>query len=535
VTAGARGIPRRLGANAARALRRGAGRLFLPRGRWWVRVRVPAPLPELVAPVLLGREPVLSLMDVVQVLRAASRDPRVAGVIVRLEGPLGGLAKAQALRRGLAEVRAAGRPALVWAERLGAFELLAASGATRVWLPESGSVFLVGLRLQGFFLRGLLDQLGVRADVVRAGDYKTAAEMLTRHGMSTEGREQLEVLAEDLFTTLVEEIAEGRGLAAGRVRELVDGGPYGARAACEAGLVDGCLYPDEIEKELLRLAPGVGLPEEMPFVDGTAYLARAADPGWRPFLRDLPRFAYVVASGAIHGGHGLRGVASDAFRTLFERLRRDEGVRGLLLRIESPGGDAVASDLLWRALRHVGSAKPVVASLGDVAASGGYFLAAGAHAILAESATMTGSIGVVGGKIDVSKLYERLGVRKESIEHGARAGLLAEERGFTPGERQAVRREMDGLYGLFLDRVATGRGLAREAVHAAGGGRVWSGRRARDHGLVDGLGGPLESLDELRRRAGLGPTDPLLLETHPRIPRLASLRGLLRAWLVGTI
>lgn len=535
MTSPLRGIPRRVAANGARALRRGAGRLLLPRGRWWLRLRVPSPLPELVAPVFLGREPLLSLMDVVQILRAAASDPRVAGVMVRFEGPIGGLAKAQALRRALAEVREAGRPALVWAEQLGAFELLAASGATRVWLPESGSVFLVGLRLQAFFLRGLLDQLGVRADVVRTGDYKTAGEILTRDGMSPEGREQLEALGEDLFAALVGDIAEGRGLAPERVRELVDGGPYRARAACEAGLVDGCLYPDEIEGELLRLAPDVGQPDAMPLVDGTAYLARAADPGWRPFLRDLPRLAYVVASGAIHGGRSVRGVASDAFRSLFDRLRRDEGVRGILLRIESPGGDAVASDLLFRALRHVGASKPVVASLGDVAASGGYFLAAAAHAIFAEPATMTGSIGVVGGKIDLSRLYERLGVRKESIEHGARAGLFAEERGFTSGERQAVRHEMDALYGLFLDRVATGRGLPREAVHAAGRGRVWSGRRAQGHGLVDALGGPLEALEELRRRVGLGPGDPLLLETHPRVPRLASLRGLLRAWLVGGV
>ena len=533
--AGVRGFASRLGSNAARALRQGTARVLLPRGRWWLRIRVPAPLPELAPSVLLGREPTLSLLDVLQVLRSAARDPRVAGALVRFEGPLGGLARAQALRRGLAEVRAAGKPALVWADRLGAEELVAASGASRLWLPESGSVLLVGVRLQSFFLRGLLDRLGVRAEVVRVGDYKSAGEMLTREGMSAESREQLEALGEDLFETLVQEIADGRGIGADRVRELVDRGPFSARAACELGLADGCLYPDELEAELLRLAPDVGEPDAVPLVDASTYLAvRASDPGWRPLLRELPRVAYVVASGPIHGGRSWRGVASDAYRGLLERLRRDERVRGIVLRVESPGGDAVASDLLWRALRHVGESKPVVASMGDVAASGGYFLAAGAHAILAERASLTGSIGVVGGKLDLSRLYERLGVTKEVVERGARAGLLAEERGFTPDERRAVRQEMSALYGLFVDRVATGRNLSRDAVHEAGRGRVWSGGRARELSLVDALGGPLEALEELRRRAGIGLGDPLVIETHPRVPRLLSLRGVLRSWFLHT-
>jgi protease-4 len=198
--------------------------------------------------------------------------------------------------------------------------------------------------------------------------------------------------------------------------------------------------------------------------------------------------------------------------------------------VDSPGGDAVASDLLWRALRRVGERKPVVASLGDVAASGGYFLAAGAGSVVAESATLTGSIGVVGGKLDLSGLYERLGVGKDSVERGARAGMLAEERAFTPEERKAVREEMQALYELFLARVGEGRSLPREAVHAAGGGRVWSGARARELGLVDALGGPLEALGELRRRAGIGAAEPWLVELHPRLPRLLHLRGWLRPW-----
>jgi protease-4 len=525
------GMVGRLGANAARATRLGVAWFALPRGRFWLRLRLASPLPELASPVLFAREPVLAFVEVLQILDAASRDPRVAGVVVRLEGPPGGLARAQALRRALAAVRGAGRPVVAWSERLGAEELLVASGASRVFLPESGAVFLVGLRLSSFFLRGLLERAGVRADVVRVGDYKSAAELLTREGMSRESREQLEALADDLFAALLAEVAEGRGLPLERVRECVDRGPHGAAAARELGLIDGCLYPDELEGELLRLAPDVGEPDRVPLVDGPAYLSvRARDPGWRPLLRELPRVAYVVASGAIHTGRGLRGVAADTYRALLERLRADDRVRGVVVRVESPGGDAVASDLLWRALRRVGERKPVVASLGDVAASGGYFLAAGAGSVVAESATLTGSIGVVGGKLDVSRLYERLGVGKDAVERGARAGMLAEERGFTPDERKAVREEMQALYELFLARVGEGRALSREAVHAAGGGRVWSGARARELGLVDALGGPLEALGELRRRAGIEAAEPWLVELHPRLPRLLHLRSWLRPW-----
>jgi protease-4 len=525
------GFVTRLGANAARALRLGVSRFALPRERFWVRLRLPSPLPEIRTPALFGREPTVSLVETLQLLDRARQDERVAGVMVRVEGPPGGLSVADSLRRALLALREAGVPSLVWSERFGTEELLLASGASRVLLPESGSVFLVGLRLEGFFVRPLLERLGVRADVVRVGEFKSAAEMFTREQMSPEHRQQLESLAEDLSSTVAAGLAEGRDLAAEEMGALVDGGPYGAAAACEKGLIDGCAYPEDLEKELLQLAPDVGKPDEVPVVDAAAYLSlRAADAGWRPWLRDLPRFAYVVATGPIHRGRGFRGVPSDSYRHLFDRLRRDEGVSGVVVRVDSPGGDAVASDLLWQSLRALGREKPVVASLGDVAASGGYFLAAAADAIVAEAASLTGSIGVVGGKLDLSGLYQRLGVRKDAVERGARAGLLAEDRPFSQDERRVIRDEMEELYEIFLARVATGRGLSRDAVHAAGRGRIWSGRRALEHGLVDQLGGPLEALVELRSRAGVGRDEPALMDVHPRIPRIAGLRNALRPW-----
>jgi protease-4 len=238
--------------------------------------------------------------------------------------------------------------------------------------------------------------------------------------------------------------------------------------------------------------------------------------------------AYVVARGAVHRGDGQRGIAADRLRALLDRLRREDRIKGVVLRIDSPGGDALASDLLWRSVSLVSQDKPVVVSMGDVAASGGYYMAAAADALLAEAATVTGSIGVVGGKLNVEDLYERLGVVKEGIERGARAGMLSEARGFTPDERKAVRDGMESIYEAFLDRVARGREMSRDDVDRAAQGRIWSGARARGLGLVDALGGPHEALFEVRRRAGLAADERVLIDVHPRVSMLPSLRSFSR-------
>ncbi|MBW2233825.1 MAG: signal peptide peptidase SppA [Deltaproteobacteria bacterium] len=526
---------RRLGHNALRAARQTAGRLALPRGAgFWVRVRLAPPLDEQRPPAMpFQREAPLSLLDVLEILEAAAQDPQVDGVLLRLDGAPHGWAKVLSLRRAVERVREAGKPVAAWGERLGAEDLLLGSAATRLWLPPSGSVALVGLRAESVFVRGLLARLGVEADVVRVGGYKAAGEMLVRDSLSPEAREQTEALLDDLYGELVDGIARGRGLDPQAVRERIDAGPYTAPAAAEAGLIDGCLYPDELEEALERLAspppedrPG---PRRVRVVDAPFYGAlRARDAGWRPLVGDLPKVAYVVATGAIHRGRGFSGIGSDGLRGLLEKLARDPAVRGVVLRITSPGGDGLASDLLWRAVRVARRDKPVVVSMGDVAASGGYYVAAAADAVLAEAGTLTGSIGVVGGKLHAEELLERIGVTTEAVERGSRAGLLAATRGFTPDERALVRREMEALYTTFLDRVAEGRAMSRRSVEKLAGGRVWSGLRARELGLIDALGGPLEALAETRRRAGIGEDERVLLEIHPRRPRFGGLR-----WLLG--
>ncbi len=527
-------IARGVGANLKWAVRRVLARTALPRrGSVWVVVRLAPPLDDLAPPRLpFSRPGSPGLLEVLETLEAAGGDPRVAGVLLRFTAPLQGYSRMLSLRRSVDRLRERGKPVVAYGEVFGAETLLVASGATKLWLPESGSVFLVGLRLESLFLRRLLEHLDVKPEVVRVGTHKTAGDRLTRETMSPEERDQLEALADDLYGALIDALATGRGLDASTVRDLIDRGPYAARAAVEAGLADGCLYPDEVERELVSMAPDSAPrePDARPrMIDSGIYHAlRGSNPGWRPLWNELPRFAYVVARGGIHRGTGPRGIASDTMRELLESIRREQGIRGVVLRIESPGGDGVASDLLWRSVSLVSREKPVVVSMGDVVASGGYYIAAAADALFAEAGTITGSIGVVGGKLDLEGLYQRIGVGREGIERGKRAGIVSEARGFTADERAALQQTLGSLYETFVDRVAQGRGLSSESMARVAEGRVWSGERARDLGLVDAIGGPLEALHEVRRRAGLRDEDRYLLELYPRLPQLPTLRSLLR-------
>ncbi|MGH0038102.1 MAG: signal peptide peptidase SppA [Myxococcota bacterium] len=544
---GALGLPRKLAANAYGGLRRLAVRRWLGGAqRPWLLLRLgpgtreTRPAGWFWSASEAGRQAGPSLLSALRVLDAAGRDHRIGGVLLRFTGPINGWSKALALRRAVADARAAGTRVAAWAESYDAPDYLVASAAERVWLPPSGQLFLVGLRTDHFYLKGLLDRLDVRADVVKVGGYKAAAEGLLREGMSPEQREQTEAWLDDAVAELVAGVAKGRGLPESEVRARIDQGPYPAAAAREAGLVDGCAYPDELDRGLeelgaeLEIGPGGDGEPRARLVDAGAYAASGSlDPVWQPLVSHAPRIAYAVAQGTIARSDGRArlgaGIDGEAWRRRLAALAMRPEIAAVVLRIDSPGGDAVASDLLHRAVTRLAASKPVVVSMGDVAASGGYFMAAGAHRIFAEAATLTGSIGVVGGKLDLEGLYRRLGIGRESLERGARAGILSEARAFRPDEREAVRREMEALYATFVARVAEGRGLSEDAVRKLGGGRVWSGRRALGGGLVDRLGGPLEALGEAAERAGFSVDTRFGVEVHPRHPGWLDWRG----WLTG--
>jgi protease-4 len=522
-------LVRRVARNGGRVLRRLLAHASVPPEGFWLDLRLEAPIDEVERPHL-SATPSPGLLEILETLEVAAADRSVAGLLVRIDGGAEGLAGTASLRRAIAAVRERGVPVVVYGELLDTETLWLASVATHVCVPETGRVFLIGLRAESYHLKGLLDRLDVEPEVVRIGSHKSAGEMYTHERMSPEHREQLEALVDDWFEMIVADIAIGRGLTADEVRSRVDRGPYTAASALEAGLVDACVYPDALDDTLKSLAP---LPRDggaraTRRIDARDYYAMRVDAAFEPVFSEAPRLAYVVASGAITRGRHGRGVPSEALAAHLDRVRADRGVLGVVLRIDSPGGDALASDLLWRSLTRLGEEKPVVASMGEVAASGGYYMACAADAIFAEAGTVTGSIGVLGGKLNLEGLYRKLGIGRDGAERGARAGLYSEARAFTGEERHAVRDEMQSLYEVFVERVATGRALSTTAVERVAGGRVWSGVRARSNGLVDAIGGPLQAIAEARRRGGLLPGERVRIDVFPRRPRLPGLRALLR-------
>lgn len=514
------GFGRRLLANGTRAVRRLAAGQVVPRASGhWLDVRIDGSIPESTREGF-GRSH-LGLLDLLRTLSAVQGDPRFDGVLIRIGGALGSHSRAASLARAVTELRESGRRVVVWAEGLHIDQYLIAAAADRVWLPESGALHLVGIRVERFFLRDLLERIGAKPEVVHIGRFKSAGETFTRDAMSDEEREQLEAWQDDLFSELVSGVARGRGFGETHVEALIDRGPYPARVALEEGLIDDLVYPDEIESRLDAISLGAE-PQgtdarRATLVPADAYFAvLVGDPGFEPWLRDAPRLIQLLAIGNVGHGATPRGITTEGTGKLLEALRTETSVRGVLLRIESPGGDALASDLLHRQVERLVREKPVVVSMGDVVASGGYYLAAAADAVYAEAGSVTGSIGVVGGKLDLSGLYEKLGISKEGVQRGARAGLLSEARGFSSDERAAVRREMKAIYGTFVDRVARGRRLAPADVEAIAQGRIWSGRRALGLGLIDGIGGPLEALRDLTERAGFAASERFPLGTLPR-------------------
>lgn len=288
-------------------------------------------------------EEVLGLLETLRILETAGSDPRIDGVLLDFRGGVPGFGHALTLRRAVDAARSEGLCVVAWADSLDAEDYLLASGCDRVFLPESGGLNLVGLQIEQYFLRELLEHASVEVEVVHIGRYKSAGEMVTRSSMSPEQREQLEAWQADLFDALVGGIAAGRGLEPGEVASLIDKGPYSAQAAREAGLIDATLYRDEIDVAIEPLLPMPASdrsgPRRARWIDARSYYALHVDGGgWHPLLREVPRVAYVAADGSIHRGAGRRGVGSDAFVDLFDELRERSEVRAVVLRIDSPGG-----------------------------------------------------------------------------------------------------------------------------------------------------------------------------------------------------
>lgn len=463
---------------------------------------------------LFAAQHVLSLEEALDALEAARDHARLRLVIVLLDRAGLSLAQAEALAQALDEVRAAGKQALVWVDGTTAPCLLVACAADRALAVPEAQLEFVGLRVRAVFLAELLELIGVVPALDREGPYKTAADMFTQRSMTPAHREMSESLGADLYEQVVGAFVAGRGLPRDRVVEAIDDAPVSHRAAVARRLIDGLAYKDEVEA---RGAALLGLERGLRTTGPGPLLRRRRDGDLlRDALRDRPVVALVPLSGTIVPGETGRGLPAHAAAALLEALREQPRVRAVVVRIDSPGGSATASDDLWRAVRRLDQEKPVVASLGRVAASGGYYAAVGARRIVAQPSTLTGSIGIVAGKLHLRPALERLGVGFEGPSFGARAGMFDPDRGFTEDERLAARRELERFYRVFLERVAEGRRLPLFDVERLAQGRVYTGRQALALGLVDRLGGVRTAVDEARALAGISRPHALARVDLPR-------------------
>jgi protease-4 len=449
---------------------------------------------------------------------AARTDPSVVGMALYIQDAAFGLAKAQELRRQISALNQAGKPVRCYLETAGegtngTLEYYLASACDSIALAPAGEVNLLGLFADSPFLRGGLEKLKIEPSFLTAGEFKSAAEIFTQVRHSPAAKIALDALLDGFFGQIVDGIASSRKSDAATVRAWVDAAPISSADALELGLVDEVAYPDEFRAAL-----------EEDHEDGaqqTDFLDYARSAATRTGGRKV---AVLFAQGAIvRGGSGSDPFANENLlgsNDMAEELRalaEDDSVVAVVLRIDSPGGSALASDLILREVEQLRGRKPVVVSMSDVAASGGYYIAARATRIVAEPATITGSIGVVTGKLATGRFQgELLGVTHDPLQRGANADLYSSLKPFDERQTVVLRRRIGEIYGRFLDHVAEGRKMARGAVEAVAGGRVWTGADALALGLVDELGGLDRAVELAREAAEVSPTDDLGLVYLPK-------------------
>jgi protease-4 len=472
-------------------------------------------------------------------IRKAKNDPNVAALYIHIDGVQIGWAKLDEIRGALEDFRKSGKKVYAYLESGESKDYVLATACDRICLPESGWLVVTGLRSEITFFKDLLEKLGIKADFLQMGVYKFTAEPYTRSQMSPEARAQLKSVLDDYFEqSLVKTISRSRcragsaNLTPPRITALIDEGPFTARRAAELGFIDQVGYLSQFEKFIkkdlklknLNLARNYGMEKEKDIdLSNPFNILKLFSPSKTISKSKKDRIALIYAVGAIiHGksGSSLMGSESVGSQTLIEAIRNadsDPKVKAIVLRVDSPGGSALASDLIWDELRRC--RKPVVASMSDVAASGGYYIAMGARKVYAQPGTLTGSIGVVGGKLALRGLYDKAGVKTEVISRGAHSGIFSSTMPFSPSERKALEALMQETYNQFLDRVITNRSQAgkkftREQLSKLAEGRVWTGRQALAHGLVDALGSLDDAIAEAKALGGLSrsaDTDFLIL------------------------
>lgn len=462
----------------------------------------------------------LALGELLLTIERAGTDPRIGGLVARVAGEGPGFAQIQELRDAVTRFRAKGKFAWVYTDSFGEFGpgtggYYLATAFDEIHLQPLGGLGLTGLLAQTPLLGALFDQIGVAPALDRRGRYKTFADTFTEEELTPEHREMLEALVDSLFSQIVTGIAQGRNLDEREVGRLIDAGPYLAEEAGPVGLVDRLSYQDEVY-ELARERAGAGA-ELLSLEDYAARIQPLEAAGEAPVIALIYGLGQIQRGDSDYGG-ALGGfvMGADTVAEAFSAAVDDPEVGAILFRVDSGGGSAVASETIARAVRRaVEAGKPVVVSMGDTAASGGYWIAMSSTAIVAQPGTLTGSIGVVAGKMVFRDLSERLDVHWGSVQRGDNADMWSPLEGYDAAGQGRLRAFLDQVYEAFISGVARGRDMPKEKVRAAAAGRVWTGAQAQELGLVDELGGFVRALELAKETVGIAPDQPVELRVFP--------------------
>jgi protease-4 len=467
---------------------------------------------DLAIPFLEQRTP-LTVLKVWSMLRRAAADPRIKAVVFEPQSAGIGWARMQEIRADLEQFRKSGKPLYAYLRSPSTREYYMATAASKIYTSPTDVLDLKGAAFELMYFKNTFDKLGVQMDVEHAGKYKDFGDMFVRSSMSPETKEVMNSLIDDVYGDLVDTVAKGRNKTPDDVRAIIDDGPFTAKQAKARGLVDELRYEDQVLGEMKDALRQTALRKvlEQDYAGVTDAAAGLGAP--------KENIAFVVGEGDITRGDpqssGGAGIQSESFDKMLTRVANDSGVKAVIVRIDSPGGDSTASDEMWRAMNELRKRKPTVISMSDVAASGGYFMAMNGDPIVAYRGTETGSIGVVFAKPNLHGLYDKLGITKDNVSRGRFALSESDYQSLTPVEREKLRAMIDSDYEDFVSKVAAARKKPFAAIEPIAQGRVWMGDQAKANGLVDELGGIDRAIELVKQKAGIPVTDKVALVIYP--------------------
>ncbi|MBI3279167.1 MAG: signal peptide peptidase SppA [Acidobacteria bacterium] len=484
---------------------------------------IPEKAPVEIPIPFIGAKPPLTVFDIWSVLNHAAADPKIKGLVLITGHPGMGWGKAQQIRESLVRFRKSGKPVYAYLKAPRSREYYVATAAERIYIAPEDFLDIKGLRAELTYFRRTLDKLGVQVEIQHIGKYKDAGDMFTETGITPETKEVMDMLLDGIYGDLLNTMAQGRRTTPERVRALLDEGPFSAEQAKAQGLVDALRFEDQVYGEMKdRLKQG-----EIRKVAERDY-AHAVMPAVAEGKRKV---AILVGEGAIIRGSGEDAMGSDeafssgAFIRMVRRVAQDNEIAGVVLRVDSPGGDGIASDDILRELKLLRDRKPMVISMSDLAASGGYYVSMTGDPILAYPSTITGSIGVLYGKLNLRGLYDKLGISKTILTRGRNAAIDSDYQPLSPEGRQKMQKLLEDFYRGFVSKAAQARRVSYENLDQVAQGRVWLGSHARAKGLVDELGGLDRAVELVRQKARIRPDEKIGIVRYP--PR----RTIFEQWL----